>query len=155
MNSGAILVGLALLVLVVTYVSRPLFAGQAAGSDGRVVNPRVQLTARRDALYALIRELDADYQTGKVNDQDYRVQRERYVGAGVALLKQLDGQDGRAALEAEIEAAVLALRQARPTPGVARRGSAPSYCTRCGHPADREYNFCGRCGAPLKETAGQ
>lgn len=158
MNSGAILVGLALLVLVVAYVSRPLFARPAGGSDGRVISPRVQLTARRDALYALIRELDADYQTGKVDDQDYRIQRERYVGAGVSLLKQLDAldsQDGRAVLKAEIEAAVLALRQARPTPGVARRGSAPSYCTRCGHPADREDNFCGRCGAPLKETAGQ
>jgi hypothetical protein len=188
MNIGAVLVGIALLVLVAAYVARPLFERQAGRSNGRTTNasPRVQLVARRDAVYALIRELDADYQTGKVNDEDYQAQRERYVAEGVSLLKRLDalaGEDsfdgstlrehpepvegelaevelcistdstpGRAALEAEIEAAVLTLRQAgAPTKQPASQPTR--FCTQCGQPAAPEDNFCGQCGASLKRTA--
>jgi hypothetical protein len=169
MNIGAILVGLALLVLVAAYVARPLFERQAGGDNGRTASgrPRAQLATRRDAIYALIRELDADHQTGKVNEEDYRAQRERYVTEGVALLKRLDAlsgegsfdgsteltevklkTSGRAVLETEIEAAVLALRQAR-----APTNQLTNFCTQCGHPADPEDSFCSQCGASLKRTA--
>lgn len=153
MNIGAMLVGVALLVLVVAYVARPLFERRVSGSNGRAVlnTSRAQLLARRDAIYALIRELDADHQTGKTNDEDYQAQRERYVAEGVSLLKQLDAlpsENGRAVLEAEIEAAVLALRQAHPSTNQPAR-----FCTHCGHRTDPEHRFCGRCGAPLKRTA--
>jgi hypothetical protein len=155
MNIGAILVGIALLVPVVAYVARPLFEKQSGGSKGRAISasPRAQMTARRDAIYALIRELDADYQTGRINDEDYQTQRKLYVAEGVSLLKSLDAladEDGRDALEAEIEAAVLALRQ---KPGFYE--SAARFCTQCGYRTDPADNFCGRCGAPLRRTAQQ
>jgi ribosomal protein L37E len=151
MDIGTILVGVALLVLVVAYVTRPLFERQSGRSNGRATsaNPRAQLTAHRDAIYALIRELDADYQTGKINDEDYQTQRKLYVAEGVSLLKSLDAladEDGRAALEAEIEAAVLALRQ---------KPSTIRFCTQCGHQADPADNFCSRCGAPLSLRRAQ
>jgi hypothetical protein len=185
-NIGAVLVGIALLVLAVAYVARPLFEKQARGNNGHVVSARPrsteaherqdQLTARRDAVYALIRELDADFQTGKITEEDFRAQRERYVMQGVSLLKQLDTlssdgafekvrKSGGAALEAEIEAAVLELRQKpgfrehvpwRAVPG--KPGfyePATRFCTQCGQPAALEDNFCGQCGAPLKRTAPQ
>ena len=88
---------------------------------------------------------------------------ERYVAEGVAVLKQLDalsGQDGRAAVEAEIEARVLALRQ-KPDFSVSEATKpdfhepATQFCTQCGHPADPKDRFCARCGTPLKGTASQ
>jgi hypothetical protein len=160
MNIGAILAGTALLVLVVAYVARPL-SEKASGGNGRRMaglSPQAQLIARRDAIYALIRELDADYQTGKVNAGDYQAQRKRYVAEGVTLLKQLDAlsdKNRRAALETEIEAAVVVLRQAHPVPQVARHKLVDRFCTRCGHPATLEDNFCSRCGTRLKRTAFQ
>jgi len=114
------------------------------------------LTARRDAIYALIRELDADYETGKVNDHDYQALRKQYVAEGVSVLKQLDtltGEDGRIAIEAEIEARVLALRRTHPTVETADRQPATRFCTQCGHPADLEDRFCARCGTSLEGTA--
>jgi hypothetical protein len=152
MNMGAILVGIALVIGVAAYIARPLFAGQGNGRRGAAdkANTRAQLTSRRDAIYALIRELDTDHQTGKINDEDYQALRQRYVAEGVVVLKQLDtmpSQDGRAALEAEIEAQVLALRRS----GTAR--STTQFCTQCGYPVDPEDRFCARCGAALKETA--
>jgi len=116
------------------------------------------LITRRDAIYALIRELDADHQTGKINDEDYQALRQRYVTEGVAVLKQMDAmpsQDGRGALEAEIEAAVLALRRAHAAPAPTGPQSATQFCTQCGHAVDPEDRFCARCGASLKEAASQ
>lgn len=155
MNSGAILVGVAMLVLVGVYVTRPLFEKTSWKGKSQSFSPRAQLSARRDAIYALIRELDADFQTGKVNEHDYQAQRKRYVAQGVALLQELDAQpdaislDRPATLDDEIEAAVLALRQKS---GLDKQPDSSRFCTQCGRPADPEDKFCGRCGAALKEA---
>jgi len=168
MNSGAILVGVAMLVLVGVYVTRPLFEKTSWKGNGQSFNPRARLIARRDAVYALIRELDADFQTGQVNEYDYQAQRERYVAEGVALLKQLDelpSADHPAGLDAEIEAAVSAMRHKLPIPPSPNlpiyppkgRTNLPTtrFCTQCGQPADPQDKFCGRCGAALKEATVQ
>ena len=158
MNIGAFLAGIALLVVVAAYVARPLFEGSSSQGQtrGGDVDSRAQLTARRDAIYALIRELDGDYQTGKINDEDYRAQRKHYVAEGVAMLQQLDAlssRDSRVALETEIEAQVLALRQVEPAPVGMNHGPASRFCTQCGHPADPEDRYCGNCGTALSGTA--
>ena len=154
MNIGAVLFGFGLVVLVVAYVARPLFDRQPIEEQdqkGSAVS-RAELTKRRDALYALIRELDADFGTGKTDEEDYHAQRERLVAEGVAILKQLDAlsrDDVQAGLEAEIEDRVLTLRR---TKAPDEQPSA-RFCTQCGHLADREDRYCAQCGASLKETA--
>ncbi len=160
MNVGAILFGVGVLVGVVAYVAQPLFKRAPGDNLKRASNGTsfAELASRRDAIYALIRELDADFQTGKTNPQDYQTTRERYVAEGVALLKQLDGlssSDTSAALDAEIEARVLALRQALTSPISLHRQSAGRFCTQCGQAAGPEDRFCGRCGAALKGIAAQ
>lgn len=160
MSIGAVLVGTGLLVLIVAYIARPLFDRQsfAAGqpvSKVPVVNHRAQLVARRDALYALIRELDTDYQTGKINDQDYQIQRQRYVNEAAGVLKQLDTlpeEKARPEMEQEIEAAVLALRQTYPASPPPDSTPAHQFCTQCGAPSTSADKFCSQCGAPLKRT---
>ena len=173
MNIGAILVGIAVLIGLVAYIARPLFAQPSEG--GRDTSrplfeepsrggweyatngdSRSNFTARRDAIYALIRELDADHLIGTINDQDYQALRGQYVTEGVSVLKQLDAlpsRDGRAGLETEIEASVLALRRMHATPGTAPQELAARFCTQCGHPTDSEDRFCARCGTPIKGTA--
>ena len=160
MDIGAILVGTALLVAVVVYVARPLFEKAPREERGLATNgnSHAQLTTRRDAIYALIRELDRDYQTGAINSEDYQALRNKYVSSAVPVLKQLDAlssQDGRGAVEAEIEAQVLALRQVPTRPQAADQPSATRFCTQCGQPADLKDRFCANCGASLKETASQ
>jgi len=155
MNIGAILVGFGLLVVVVAYVARPLFdQGSANGHiEGPQIGSAAPLTSQRDAIYALIRELDSDFETGKITERDYRAYRERYVAEGVAILKQLDalaGDDRQAALEVEIEQRVLALRKASATAPDLREQTANQFCTQCGHPFDPEDRFCAQCGASLR-----
>ncbi len=145
MSIGAILVGIALLVLSGAFVARPLFKGQA----NLVPAPQNPLAAQRDAIYALIRELDSDYAEGKFNDEDYAAQRERYVSQGVEILQQLDAlpqQDDQATLDDEIEARVLALRQGR-APSSADEQAR--FCTNCGQQAAPQHSFCAGCGTEL------
>jgi hypothetical protein len=158
MDTGAILVGIAVLVGVAAYVIRPLFKQPTRHGQGQVTNgnSRASFSARRDAIYALIRELDADHQIGKINDQDYQALRERYVAEGVSVLRQLDalpGRDGRTGLETEIEARVLALRRASSATQTTRQEPAAGFCTQCGQRSDPEDRFCARCGAPVKGTS--
>jgi hypothetical protein len=142
MSIGAILVGIALLVLSGAFVARPLFKGQ----ERLVFAPQNSLAAQRDAIYALIRELDSDYAEGKFNDEDYAAQRERYVSQGVEILKQLD-QGSPATLDDEIEARVLALRQGR---APASDSEGARFCTNCGRQAAPNHSFCAGCGAKLR-----
>lgn len=154
------MVGIGILVGVAAFVARPLFerSSEAKEERGATFATRAQLTARRDAVYALIHELDADHQTGKVNAQDYGAQRARYVAEGVSILKELDAlpdEDSRAALESEIEAQVLALRQAGAAASDNGQEPVTRFCTQCGQAAGPEHLFCARCGAPLKGVAAQ
>jgi hypothetical protein len=151
MSITAILVGAAAFILTAAYVTRPLFNPASSPKPVPGEGPRKQLLAQRDTIYATIRELDFDYQTGKVNQLDYQARRQRYVLEGVQVLKSLDAlpQDSeRASLAAEIETAIQAARQRR-----AQGDAMPEsrFCPQCGQPTGPDAYFCAQCGAELKD----
>ena len=83
------LVGLAIAVIVVAYIAQPLIVRTRVKTAAQE-SPRDKLLAERDALYTTIRDLDFDFQTGKLLEADYRVMREKYTARGVEILKELD-----------------------------------------------------------------
>jgi len=83
------LVGLAIAVIVVVYITQPLVIKTRVKTAAQE-SPRDKLLAERDALYTAIRDLDFDFQTGKLLEADYRVMREKYTARGVEILKELD-----------------------------------------------------------------
>jgi len=109
------IIGLAMLIAVAAYIAQPL-AGRSRALPSSE-SPRDKLLAERDALYVTIRDLDFDFQTGKLLETDYRSMREKHVARGVEILKQLDatpevgGQ--RSTVADEIEAAVKVRRQSK------------------------------------------
>lgn len=125
MDTGSLLLGLALLIVVTVFVLRPLVEKRGAKtpraraqSNAEEGETREALLRQRDAIYAAIRELDFDFRLGKVSEEDYRPQRERLALQGVAILKQLDAlsPDGDAELEGEIEAEIARRRRKRTGP---------------------------------------
>lgn len=123
------LVGLAILVIVAVYVAQP-FITRSRTQVPVQESPRDRLLAERDAIYAAIRDLDMDFQTGKLLEADYRAMRDKYMARGVEILKELDvwselerksevgggrSEVGsrRSEVGDEIEAAVQARRRAR------------------------------------------
>jgi zinc ribbon protein len=133
------------------------------------------LLAQRDGVYATLRDLDLDYELGKLDAQDYTARREKYLAYAAVLLQTLDalrGDDGaQQGLSDEIEREVNALRTGTPAlePRVqtrrktykngrqrpaaqvvaASRDQAAGYCTNCGHPRRPGDRFCAKCGQAL------
>jgi hypothetical protein len=167
---------------VVVYITQPLVVKTRIKTAAQE-SPRDKLLAERDALYTTIRDLDLDFQTGKLVEADYRVMREKYTARGVEILQELDALPHLGQLQArgrkpevgnEIEAAVQARRQAKARPAQAasednieaairakrksRIGDQPSavgghVCPSCGTPCDPADRFCAKCGTALTMEA--
>jgi hypothetical protein len=76
-----------------------------------------RLHAEHESILQAIRDLDFDYQTGKLTEEDYAAQRESLMQRGVETLKHIDARQSDL-----IEEAVRAQRSApRPTPDTRRR----------------------------------
>ena len=152
MDPGAILVGLAILLLVGAYVLRPIVDRSSAGypqANGRLST----LQAERDRIIDSLREIDMDRSMGKLLAADYQAQRGALAAKGAVVLRQIDELGGLtplprsgelSGLEAELEAAVAKLRKPEAAPEGSQR-----FCTNCGVeviPGDR---YCANCGEPI------
>jgi hypothetical protein len=109
----------------------------------RVEAPEVEraspaLQRQREALYASIRDLDHDYEVGKVEASDYRVLRDSLRARAVATLRA-----EREAPRPEAETEPRADTQA-----------TNGFCTACGAPRRQADRFCSQCGQRLDTDRG-
>ena len=102
----------------------------------------------REAVYEAIRDLDHDFETGKLSAGDHTRLRDELRARALALLE---------AERAQAASASEARSEAQPSgvsgPG-ARSGVQPSgvieKCAACGVPALATHRFCAQCGKPLQ-----
>jgi len=136
-----------------------------------------ELDSKKDTTYAMLKELEFDYHSGILSEEDYRELEERYKKKAVSLLKEADQtQQGIADVEDEIEQELKRLRR-RKAPGVddriereilrlrkhpsvnpekdierevaALRQSRKKFCTQCGSGIEPDDRFCPQCGVSL------
>ncbi len=124
MDFFALLVGLALLAGLITFISRPLRQTRHSTEADLQLDT---LLARREALYTQIRELDFDHATGKVTDADHAPLRARLVAEAAEALRQIDTiAAAPAASDDALEAAIAARRKRLiPTPGPTPSAASP------------------------------
>lgn len=134
----------------VMFVGDPLLRRSTAGMVSYAPSSEVErLALQKDMLYTAIRDVDFDFQTGKMETRDYQQLRQQLEGEAAQILRQLDVLDPLLALDQAIEQQVTALR-AQSTPlqeAVASRICL--YCTARVHVHD---NFCSACGLSLKSA---
>ena len=99
-----------------------------------------ELALERAILYESIHDLDHDYETGKLDDADFRVLREELRADAIALMRE----ERLAASKDSGGAAGLRI--------VAGPESAPT-CPGCGIAIEDSWSFCSGCGSGLE--AGQ
>jgi len=93
MELGSLFLILALLVLVVLFISRPLLAREGSPPNGitdRVDQERSDLLVERDRILIGLQELDFDFALGKIPKEIYPPQRSILVMRGVEILRRLD-----------------------------------------------------------------
>ncbi len=104
------------IVVVMAFVAYPLFA---APEEKTAPMPEALdgLIAQRDSAYDAIRDLDLDYQLGKLSQNDYHALREKYKLRAASALQQIDALPGREGADERIEEEVARLRRhVRPEP---------------------------------------
>lgn len=133
MNLVAVLVGLTMLVISVLFVAKPFqkVRGKKPATPVKQVDPDEQRLAALTAL----RDLDFDFQVGKVSEDDYTSLRARLVAEAARTLQD-DKND-------EIETLI----QARKT----SKAKAPA-CAHCGETLEAGIRFCPRCGTAVEAS---
>ncbi len=125
MSIPGLFIALLLSLIALAIVVRPLLGAarqrHSAGSSLRRESERVQTYYER--VLTNIRDLDEDFATGKINEDDYRAEREVWAQRGIRLLRvqdQLEREDGSPAagegeerIDRAIEEAVAAYRAAQ------------------------------------------
>ncbi len=137
MSLGAVFVGLALVL-----VSGVVLADPYVRKDHhRLIQSRVSgdsLGTDRVVVLMALRDLDFDFQLGKITEEDYRTARMMLMREAAVVLQAQDRQDQ--ALDAEIEAQVQSLR--------ALKMDHPT-CRRCNSPLKSGARFCSSCGSQV------
>ena len=90
------------------YRQRPCREEDASAS------PSAGLLLQRDTLYTALRDLEFDFQTGKVDQKDYAELRQQLEQEALHILHLLDAPDACTPLDAALEQHIALLRQ-RPT----------------------------------------
>jgi hypothetical protein len=133
-------------VAIVVFVGQPLVMRASPAPPTDVVGQDFErLSVQKETLYAVIYDLDFDFQTGKVDREDYAVMRQRLEAEAIQILRQIDRVDPLARLDSELERQILALRQVSP-----QHPSPPPTpmvsCVACGVRLHGNENFCPACG---------
>jgi hypothetical protein len=121
------------------FLLAPLRRSRGSGAARESALP--ELRSERQALYASIRDLDHDFETGKISEDDYRTMREELRSRAVALLRE---ERSRGEVDASTPAPVAASGGA---------AAAASACPACGAPPEAGWSFCAKCGARLGAPA--
>lgn len=133
MELGAIFVGLAMLVASLPFVGRP-FQEKRSKKD-RKPNVRPILEARKKADLAALLDLDFDFRTGKVSEEDYLAVRAQLVADAAKYIESENPiEDDH--LEAMIRARKTSQAQVQ-------------KCSNCGEKIEVGSRFCPGCGTAV------
>jgi CHASE3 domain sensor protein len=169
MDIGSIFLILALLLLVIVFISRPLFdRNQQIAANGEEQHELSHLLAERDRILNALQELDFDHVLGKIPDEDYPSQRAFLLQRGAQVLRSLDeirAQDSSQDLEARIEAAIAtrradaaARKAVEPEPVLAVAGTSVDdelelmLSNRRRARQEKAAGFCSQCGGPVQKS---
>jgi hypothetical protein len=160
MMLGEVAAGLALSLVAVWFVLRPVLrpetVGQGTGDGGMVAEVDEEDVSPRARALGALKEIEFDRATGKLSDADYAELKAKYTAEALVALRDEGrgtGEGGGVDIPAPARSASPVPRPTCPVHGPRHLGDA-SYCDECGRRLTSGHGFCGACGAPLTAGAG-
>ena len=136
METTSILIGLILLAVSLFFISMPFRKKQQKNVKNSKIN--MQKEDAREMVISALRDLDFDFKTGKVSEEDYTPLRARLMAEAAQYIEQQQEEDQK--LEALIQ-----MRRTAHQSGV--------KCDYCGARVEDDQHFCAKCGKPVKNES--
>lgn len=145
---------LAILLTVITFafVAYPLFRQRWAVVNQAEDERLSELNSRRDTTYSMLKELEFDFQSGILSEEDYRELETRYKSRAISILRDIDGLEKNTGIEEEVERQIQELRRNSGRVNSSRVKSdrvKGRFCPQCGTQHEEGDRFCARCGEKL------
>lgn len=139
-------VGISIAAGLAAFVAAPLLSAQGVGSSSLPVDitPLSDLKRRRLVVYENLKDLEFEFQAGKIAAQDYQSLRQNYLGEAASLMAASQEAEHVKETDALLEREIAARRALR------RTAPPPDYvCPRCGFENPVPVKFCGECGTKI------
>jgi hypothetical protein len=133
MELGAIFVGLAMLVASVPFVVRPFREKRLKGDRKSNIRPNPE--ERRKADLSALLDLDFDFRTGKVSEEDYSTVRAQLVTDAAKYIQAENSIE-----DDQLEAMIRARKASQ---------ALVQKCSNCGEKVEPDSCFCSQCGTPV------
>ncbi|MGE5642157.1 MAG: zinc ribbon domain-containing protein [Byssovorax cruenta] len=135
MQISSLFVGLALLAATAAYVALPF--RQKRGNNLNTAQANVVSKSHHQEILLALRDLDFDFKTGKVSEEDYQPLRAQLLVEAAQYVES----------EKREEEQLEALIQSR------RKTKLQDKCEQCGALMEAGQRFCSKCGASVKNQA--
>ena len=141
-----LVIGVLITVGLAAFVATPLFAGESATSSSLPVDvtPITDLKRRRLVVYENLKDLEFEYQAGKIAAEDFQDLKQNYLGEAASLMAASQESEDLKEIDAVLEREIVARRASR------KNLSPQDYvCPHCGFENPLPVKFCGECGSRI------
>lgn len=98
-----------------------------------------ELLDHKETIYAAIKDIEFDYQMGKLSEADFQELRQQYKDDAIKLLKKIDKRQKRA-----VRANIRAKKSKEKSP------NSGHFCWLCGMALVASDKFCANCGNKIE-----
>ena len=98
-----VFVALVLAIATFVFVTYPFFRRGSHAVDSGEDEKLRELYSKRDTTYSMLKELEFDFQSGTLTEEDYRDLETRYKRKAITILRDIDDLEKDSGVEEEIE----------------------------------------------------
>jgi hypothetical protein len=150
------------------WVCSPLVKSQSIEKrlPQRRENRQKILQEKKEDVYTAIKEMEFDFEMGKISKEDYRYLKDQYKVKALGIVKELErvkksknvkkfeSVEPKDPLDVAIEREVQQLRGKKKPKGKREKGKETegqtNFCPQCGTRVAPNSNFCQNCGVKLE-----
>jgi hypothetical protein len=144
-----LVIGLLIVASLAAFVATPLLSREAASATLPVdVTPLADLKRRRLVVYENLKDLEFEYQAGKIAAEDFQDLKQNYLGEAASLMAASQESEDLKEIDAVLEREIVARR-------ASRKNLPPQdyVCPHCGFENPLPVKFCGECGTKINSLS--